>query len=202
MATTGIADTSSSEQRTGSQVSGIGQTLRDATYQKLTDQKTRASDTLGSVAGAIRGMTEPLREDGQSSVADYVDKAAEGIDRWADQLRQRDINDTVRAVHDFARREPALFLGLSFGAGALLARFLKSSTADNHRSYAAGSRGLAGGPASVRRDPTVGGTSRGGASQSTTAAVSAATVGTDQTSRTSHESPLVSSEMPSGREVL
>ena len=54
MATTGIGDTAAQGQ--GSQVSGIGQTLRDATYQKLTDQKTRASDTLGSVAGAVRGM--------------------------------------------------------------------------------------------------------------------------------------------------
>ena len=129
-------------QTRSSQVGGIGQTLRDATYQKLTDQKTRASDTLGSVAGAVRGMTEPLREDGQSSVADYVDKAAEGIDRWAHQLRQRDINDTVRAVHGFARREPAVFLGLAFGAGVFLARFLKSSTADNHSSDAGVERTL------------------------------------------------------------
>jgi hypothetical protein len=201
MATTGTADTSSQEQSTkGSQLSGIGQTLRDATYQKLTDQKTRASDALGSVAGAVRGMTEPLREDGQSSVAAYVDKAAEGIDRWADQLRQRNIDNTVRAAHDFARREPALFLGLAFGAGALLARFLKSSTADSHRADASVPGGQWGGPASVRRDPTVGGTSAGGASQASTAGVSAATFGTAQTSRPSHES--VSSEMPSAREVL
>jgi hypothetical protein len=62
MATTGTADTSSSEHETEqSQASGIGQTLRDATYQKVTDQKTRASDTLGSVASAVRSMTEPLR---------------------------------------------------------------------------------------------------------------------------------------------
>ena len=151
MATTGIGDTAAQGQ--GSQVSGIGQTLRDATYQKLTDQKARASDTLGSVAGAVRGMTEPLRESGQSSVADYVDKAAEGIERWADQLRRRDINETVRAVHDFARREPAVFLGIAFGAGALLARFLKSSTSDDHRSTERSGRTM-GGRNSVRHDAT------------------------------------------------
>ena len=200
MATTGTAGTSSPEQATkGTQVSGIGQTVRDATYQKLTDQKTRASDTLGSVARAARGMTEPLREDGQSSVADYVDKAAEGIDRWAQQIRQRDINDTVRAVHGFARREPAVFLGLAFGAGVFLARFLKSSTADSQSSEAA-SRGQWDAPSSVRRDSTVGGTSAGGPPQANLAGVSAATFGTAQTSRTSPESVL--SEMPSAREVL
>ena len=53
MATTGIGDAPSQEQGTkGSQASGIGQTLRDATCQKLTDQKTRATATL---AGAVRG---------------------------------------------------------------------------------------------------------------------------------------------------
>jgi hypothetical protein len=60
MATTGTADTSSKHGTEPSQASGIGQTLRDATYQKVTDQKTRASDTLGSVASAVRSMTEPL----------------------------------------------------------------------------------------------------------------------------------------------
>ena len=177
MATTGIGDTASDGQGTkGSQTSGIGQALRDATYQKLTDQKTRASETLGSVAGAVRGMTGPLREGGQSGVAGYVNKAAEGIDRWADQLRQRDIDDTVRAAHDFARREPALFLGLAFGAGALLARFLKSSTADGLFDR---------------------GTPRANQSR-----VGETTFGNPRTDRNANDTPRVSSEMPSAREVL
>jgi hypothetical protein len=201
MATTGTADTSSSEHGTEqSQASGIGQTLRDATCQKVTDQKTRASDTLGSVASAVRSMTEPLRADGHSGVADYVDQAAGGINRWADELRQRDLNDTIRVVHDFARREPAVFLGLAFGAGALLARFLKSSTGDKHSSSPSGSEGLWGRQAPVRRD-SMRGNFAGGA-QASTAGLSATTFGTAQTNRTSHESPLVSSEMPSAREVL
>ncbi len=70
MATTGTEDTAWQGQRTnesdqssrdcGADASGgRGQTLRDVTYQKLTDQKTRASETLGSVAVA-QGAVEKV----------------------------------------------------------------------------------------------------------------------------------------------
>ena len=110
--------------------SGITQTLRDTTYRSIDDQKARASDTLGSLAGAVRGMTQPLRDGGQPQIADYVNKAADGIERWASNLKQQDLEDAVRAVEQFARRQPAMFLGLAFGAGLVAARFLKSSSDD------------------------------------------------------------------------
>lgn len=173
---------------------GIGQTLRDATYQKLADQKTRASNTLGSVAGAVRGMTEELRDGGQSGIADYVNKAAEGIGRWSDQLRERDIDDAVRAVHDFARRQPAVFIGLAFGAGALLARFLKSSAGDNHQSH---------GPASsARSDSRYGsGVSDQSATRVGPSGVGVAPVAAP-TAMAADETPRVSPDMPSARGVL
>lgn len=109
---------------------GIAQTLRSTTYRSIDDQKSRASETLGSVAGAVRGMSQPLREGGQPQIAEYVTKAADGIERWASDLRQQDLEDAVRAVEQFARRQPAMFLGLAFGVGLLAARFLKSSGDD------------------------------------------------------------------------
>jgi hypothetical protein len=111
--------------------SGITQTLRDTTYRSIDGQKARASDTLGSLAGAVRGMTQPLRDGGQPQIAEYVNKAADGIERWASNLKQQDLEDGVRAVEQFARRQPAMFLGLAFGAGLVAARFLKSSRDDN-----------------------------------------------------------------------
>ena len=116
----------------GDNTAGITQTLRDSTYRSIEDQKSRASETLGSLAGAVRGMTQPLREGGQPQMADYVNKAADGIERWASELRQQDLEDAVRAVGQFARRQPAMFLGLAFGAGLVAARFLKSSGGHGH----------------------------------------------------------------------
>ena len=124
---------------TGADTTGIGQTLRDSTYRSIDEQKSRASETLGSLAGAVRGMTQPLRDGGQGQIADYVNKAADGIERWASELRQQDLEDAVRAVEQFARRQPAMFLGLAFGAGLVAARFLKSSSGRNEmRSYGGG----------------------------------------------------------------
>jgi hypothetical protein len=133
-------------------------------------------------------------------VADYVDKAAGGIDRWANELRQRDLTDTIRVVHDFARREPAVFLGLAFGAGALLARFLKSSTGEKHPSSVSTSEGLWGRQAAVGQDSMR--RRVAGGAQASTAGMSGTTFGTPHTARTSDESPVVRSEMPSAREVL
>jgi hypothetical protein len=113
-----------------SQNEGIGQTLRDTTFRQLDDRKTRASDTLGSIAGAVRGMSQPLRDGGQSGIADYVNKAADGMERWAADLKRQDIDEALRAAQRFARRQPALFLGAAFTAGLLAARFLKSSGGD------------------------------------------------------------------------
>jgi len=109
---------------------GIVDTLRNSTYRRIDDQKAKASETLGSLAGAVRGMTQPLREGGQSGIADYVNKAANGIERWASDLGQQDINDALRGVQQFARRQPVMFLGIAFSAGLMAARFLKSSQDD------------------------------------------------------------------------
>ena len=143
MATTGSGQTGSPADRrpadnigsssSGGNGQGIAQTLRDTTYRGLDSQKARASETLGSFAGAVRGMTQPLKDGGQAGVADYVNKAADGIERWASQLGEQDIDDAMRAVQQFARRQPALFLGIAFTAGIVAARFLKSSN-DNYNS--------------------------------------------------------------------
>jgi hypothetical protein len=120
---------------------GIGETLRDTTYRQLDDQKARASDTLGSFAGAVRGMTQPLRESGQTNIADYVNKAADGIERWAGDLKHQNVSDALRAAQQFARRQPALFIGAAFTAGMLAARFLKSSGDKGGRTQYGGPRG-------------------------------------------------------------
>ncbi len=68
---------------------------------------------------------------GELGIADYVYKAADGIDRCNELLRKPEIDAAIRAVQDLARRQPALFVSLAFGAGFLTARVLKSSQADS-----------------------------------------------------------------------
>ena len=104
--------------------------VKSTATQQLSTQKSRATDGLGSIAHAVRQTTQPLRDNQQHVIAQYVEKAAEQIERLSDQLRDKDVSELVRDAQRLARRQPAVFLGVSFAAGVLAARFLKSS---NHR---------------------------------------------------------------------
>jgi hypothetical protein len=114
--------------------------VRERATAQLSTQKDRATDGLGSVAQAVRQSTQHLRENKQDAIANYVEKAADQIDRFSTQLRNRDVGELVNEVQRFARRQPALFVGSAFAIGVIGARFLKSSS-DNQRHRALGPYG-------------------------------------------------------------
>jgi hypothetical protein len=71
----------------------------------------------------------------------------------------------ARDIEGYARRNPAVFLGVAFGAGVLLSRFLKAGTSEQNaryegRNFNTGSTGMGALPAGS----TTGGTSGAGTS--------------------------------------
>jgi hypothetical protein len=106
---------------------GMVDRVRHTAAAQLTSQKTRATDTLGSVAAAIRQSSQPLRDNNQAMLADYAGKAADQLEQFSTRLRERDLTELMDDAKRFARRQPALFVGAAFAAGVLAARFLKSS---------------------------------------------------------------------------
>jgi len=102
--------------------------VREQAVSQVDQQKSRAAETLNTVAGAVRQTGDQLRQQDQGTVAQYVDTAANQIERMATYLNNRDINDMAVELQHFARRQPALFLGGALLAGMLAARFLKSSS--------------------------------------------------------------------------
>jgi hypothetical protein len=102
--------------------------VRDSAAAQLSTQKNRATDGLGSVARAVRQSAEPLRNNQQNTIAQYVEKAADQIERFSTTLREREVGDLVNDAQRFARRQPALFIAGAFAAGVVGARFLKSSS--------------------------------------------------------------------------
>ena len=118
-----------------SDAAGLMDRVRSGATAQLSSTKDRATDGLGSLAQAVRQSTQPFRENQQDTIAQYIEKAADQLDRFSSHLRQRDINDIVDDVQRFARRQPAVFIGAAFAAGVVAARFLKSS--NNGRTYAA-----------------------------------------------------------------
>jgi hypothetical protein len=88
-------------------------------------------------AGRLHGLSAGLRDSARSLeiheegryAAPWVERAAEGLDRVAATLEQEDAQGLVARSEDFARRNPAVFLGGAAAAGFALARFLRSSSA-------------------------------------------------------------------------
>ena len=107
----------------------------DQVQQQAGSQIDRRKDeTVGElekVVGAVRKLGEGLGGEDQGPIAyyaaEYGRKAADGLERFTNYLRQNDTRALVREVENFGRRQPALLLGGAFLLGLAGARFLKSS---------------------------------------------------------------------------
>lgn len=126
-----------------SQSSGILNQVREKAASQLNEQKARATDSLGNVAQAVRQSTQQLREQQYDTVAQFVERAADQIERFSNHLREHDLNELVSEAQRLARQQPAVFIGSSFAAGMLAARFIKASRPsrsfgdDRYRGYGA-----------------------------------------------------------------
>jgi hypothetical protein len=100
---------------------------KKAAESKLDAGRDFAAEHLGSVANALRKTSKELRAS-ESGVTDYVDMAARGVERVSGYLQTRTLSQLIGDVEQYARREPAIFLGGAFFAGLLGGRFLKSAT--------------------------------------------------------------------------
>jgi hypothetical protein len=116
---------------------GIAGKVKERATAQLSTQKDRATDSLGSVASAVRQTGQRLREEQNETVAQYVEKAADQLDRLSSSLREKDVTELLQDAQRLARRQPALFIGGSFAVGLIAARFLKSSRRDEAEFYPA-----------------------------------------------------------------
>jgi hypothetical protein len=106
---------------------GLKDQVAEQATTQLEDRKSTAVEGISTVAQAIRGTGDQLRDQEQGGIAQYVDRAADQLEQFAGYLSGRDLRELVHDAEQFARREPALFLGGAFTLGLFAARFLKSS---------------------------------------------------------------------------
>lgn len=95
-------------------------------------QKNAVAGRTASMAAALNAAADNLRGQGDDRLAGYTADAARYIERTADALRERQVEDLASTVVDFARRQPAAFIGGAVLAGFVLSRFLKSSAERPH----------------------------------------------------------------------
>jgi gas vesicle protein len=98
----------------------------DRFQDEAEEQQRSGADFVSRFASNIRQAAHAFESDapvaarGINSAADYVEDAAE-------KVRNGTFRDLVNGASDFARRQPAAFLGLSVLAGFAAVRFLKAS---------------------------------------------------------------------------
>jgi len=110
----------------------------------LEEKKGGLAEGLSGVADSIRQVGDTLRENEDQvpitgKAAEYGETLAQQIEKVSRYFEGNDVRTMVRDVENFARRNPAVFIGAAFAVGLLAARFLKASpnrpTSDQERSF-------------------------------------------------------------------
>ena len=105
---------------------GVASGAVDQVQDKAREQQRSGADFIHRFADNIReaarafGNDAPFAAHGINSTADYVEDAA-------DKIRDGNFRDLVDGATNFAKRQPAAFLGISVLAGFAAVRFLKAS---------------------------------------------------------------------------
>jgi hypothetical protein len=114
-------------------------TLADRTRDVAAQAQQKAGEQVRSgidngkrrAAGALHGVAQSLLNgtgEAPQGASRYVREAGEQVQRAADWLDQADAQQITRSAEEFARRQPALFIGGAFALGLVAARFIKSSS--------------------------------------------------------------------------
>jgi len=90
------------------------------------EQQRSGADFIERFAGNIREAARAFENDAPFA-ARGINSAAEYVDDAAEKIRNGSFRDLVDGATDFAKRQPAAFLGMSVLAGFAAIRFLKAS---------------------------------------------------------------------------
>ena len=90
-------------------------------------RKDRAAAEVATIKHAIRKAGEQLDKEDDTTLAGYVNSAADTVGNVESYLRDTDLSDVYHDVSDTIRRHPAWTLGGLFVVGLVASRFLKAS---------------------------------------------------------------------------
>jgi ElaB/YqjD/DUF883 family membrane-anchored ribosome-binding protein len=103
-------------------------------------------DFVEGLARSARGFADDI--DGEApKLATMVRRAANRAEDLSHDIRDKSIEEIVETAQDFARRQPALFIGVAATAGFLLARFVKTGMSGASSSRSGSGLSAAGAPA-------------------------------------------------------
>lgn len=129
--------------RRGALFSGAAQTLKDEagklTQTGLEKAKTYAVDGKDRATGALDEFAR-LMSDAAGSVdeklgaqyGDYARSAATSLTGFAENLRNKDVDDLLADARELVKKSPAVAIGTAAAVGFVLARLVKSGLDANN----------------------------------------------------------------------
>ena len=91
-------------------------------------QSQRAAENLRSISADFRTMAQST--EGSGTAVTWVRMGADQIDGLAERLEVGGFDGVMKDVGGFARRNPATFLAITFGAGLIAGRVVKNMDMD------------------------------------------------------------------------
>jgi len=106
--------------------------VADKTVSTIEEKKSGVTGGIRTLAQTVRRVGDDLNQGGDKTPvtqysARYAQTAAGKLEQVADYFNKHDLRAIGRDVENYARRNPAVFLGTAFGLGLLAARFFKST---------------------------------------------------------------------------
>jgi gas vesicle protein len=98
----------------------------DQVQEQTRQQQRTGADFVERFASNIREAARAFNSDAPFA-ARGINSAAEYVEDAAEKIRNGSLRDLVDGATDFAKRQPAAFLGISVLAGFAAVRFLKAS---------------------------------------------------------------------------
>jgi adenylosuccinate lyase len=97
------------------------------TAEDFAEQRKReGAERIKGLGRAVHGAADEIGKE-IPQAADYVHSAADRLERAADELRNRSIEDLIGTLTRFARQQPAAAFAGAVLAGFVLSRFLKTA---------------------------------------------------------------------------
>jgi hypothetical protein len=96
-------------------------------------RKEDVAQSVTDLATSLREATSSFED--RPNIRAFVDSAAEGLDQFADSIRERTVTDIFNDVEEVVRRRPAAVAAVTVAIGFLAARFIKSSAEDMRHGY-------------------------------------------------------------------
>jgi hypothetical protein len=114
-------------------VQGAAQQAKGRISEQVDQRSTDAGRQVSTAAQDVRSVADELRSQGKDKPAQYAEQAAQRVESAGQWLEQKNGDELLRDVEDFARRNPWAVAAGGLVLGLAASRLLKASSSERYR---------------------------------------------------------------------